>query len=75
MVEDQDQTSLRHGRCVQTRLQPDAIPPSILRALRPRINPPSPCSLRDMGDFIYDFRVECLLLQAEEFKKYFAESE
>jgi len=75
MIEDQDQTSLRHGQCIQTRLQSDAIPLSVLRALRPIIDPPAPCTLRDMEMFIHDFRVEWLLLQTEDFKKYFAESE
>jgi hypothetical protein len=75
MIEDEDQTSLRHGRCVQTRLQPDAIPLSILRALRPIIDPPAPCTLRDMEELIYDFGVEWLLLQTEDSKKYFAQSE
>ena len=75
MIEDQDQTSLRHGQCIQTRLQSDAIPLSVLRALRPIIDPPAPCTLRDMEMFIHDFRVEWLLLQTEVFIKYFVESE
>ena len=75
MIEHQDQTSPRHGQYIQTRLQSAAIPLSVLRALRPIINSPAPCTLKDMKEIIHDFRVEWLLLQTEEFRKYFADSE
>lgn len=75
MADEQDHMSRRDGNAVQTRLDATALPPSILKILRPIVDPPSPVTANDLEEFWHDFRVEWLLLQTQSFKDYFLNSE
>jgi hypothetical protein len=75
MAQEQDHMSRRDGNVVQTRLDPAALPLSIIKVLRPIVAPPSPVTAHDIEEFWHDFRVEWLILQSQPFKDYFLNSE
>jgi len=75
LVEEQDRISLRDGDVVQTRLDISSLPLSILKVLRPIVNPSTPVTVDDLDEFWHDFRVEWLLLQNDAFKDYISNSE